>query len=73
MKSKLKDLKDSEIKNEIIKASKEVRNFRFQYATARSLENPKIIRNLKKKIARHLTISRERELGITQKSAPKKK
>ncbi len=73
MKSKLRELKDNDIKTEIAKARKEIRNFRFQYATARSLENPKIIRNLKKKIARLLTITRERELGITQKSDKKKK
>ncbi len=73
MKSKLRDLKDNDIKNEVAKARKEIRNFRFQYATARSLENPKVIRNLKKRIARLLTISRERELGKNQKSDKKKK
>ncbi|MBE7411950.1 MAG: 50S ribosomal protein L29 [Leptospiraceae bacterium] len=73
MKTKLREMKDNDIKTEILKARKEVKNFRFQYVTARSLENPKIIRNLKKKIARLLTIARERELGINTNLDKKKK
>lgn len=67
MKLKLHELKDSEITAQIDEASKELRNYRFQYAIARSLENPLIIRNLKKKVARLYTIKRERVLGIPEK------
>jgi len=63
MKVKLSDLKDSEISQQLVEATKQIRENRFQYAIARTLENPKVIRDLKKKIARLKTIQRERELS----------
>ena len=68
MKAKLHDLKDNEILEQLENAKKELREHRFQYAIARSLENPKVISNLKKKVARLLTIQREREIANTEKS-----
>ncbi|NBU98589.1 MAG: 50S ribosomal protein L29 [Spirochaetia bacterium] len=62
MKVKIAELKDSEIVEQLSEATKQVREQRFQYAIARSLENPKIIRDLKKKIARLKTLQREREI-----------
>jgi len=62
MKVKISDINDSEIVEQLNEATKQVREQRFQYAIARSLENPKIIRDLKKKIARLKTIQREREI-----------
>jgi large subunit ribosomal protein L29 len=67
MKNKISDLKDSEIVEQLNEATKQVREQRFQYAIARSLENPKIIRDLKKKIARLKTIQREREIKKVKK------
>ena len=67
MKVKLSDLKDSEISQQLVEATKQIRENRFQYAIARTLENPKIIRDLKKKIARLKTIQRERELSKATK------
>ncbi len=67
MKVKISELKDAEINEQLLEASKQVREQRFQYAIARSLENPKIIRDLKKKIARLKTIQRERELSKEKK------
>ncbi|XDD50871.1 50S ribosomal protein L29 [Leptospira sp. WS92.C1] len=61
-KIKLQELKDSEILEHLEEARKVLRNSRFQYGVARSLENPKIIHNTKKKIAKLLTIQRERQL-----------
>lgn len=61
-KIKLQELKDSEILEQLEEARKVLRNSRFQYGVARSLENPKIISNTKKKIAKLLTIQRERQL-----------
>ncbi|EMO39400.1 ribosomal protein L29 [Leptospira noguchii serovar Autumnalis str. ZUN142] len=61
-KIKLQELKDSEILEQLEEARKVLRNSRFQYGVARSLENPKIISNMKKKIAKLLTIQRERQL-----------
>jgi large subunit ribosomal protein L29 len=63
MKMKLKELQDNEIIQQLDESRKLLRENRFQYAVTRSLENPKIINNLKKKIARLLTIQRERELS----------
>ncbi len=67
MKVKISELKDAEINEQLLEASKQVREQRFQYAIARSLENPKVIRDLKKKIARLKTIQRERELSKEKK------
>jgi large subunit ribosomal protein L29 len=67
MKVKITELKDTEINEQLLEASKQVREQRFQYAIARSLENPKVIRDLKKKIARLKTIQRERELSKEKK------
>jgi large subunit ribosomal protein L29 len=63
-----KDLKDSDILAQVNEARKELREQRFQYAVTRSFEsNPKIIRNLKRKIARLLTEQREREIKAGKK------
>ena len=67
MKLKVADLKDSEITEQLNEASKQIREQRFQYAIARSLENPKIIRDLKKKVARLKTVQRERVLAQAKK------
>ncbi|EQA44556.1 ribosomal protein L29 [Leptospira broomii serovar Hurstbridge str. 5399] len=64
-KVKLHELKDVEILAQIEDARKVIRTARFQYGVARSLENPKVIANAKKKIARLLTIKRERALAAT--------
>jgi large subunit ribosomal protein L29 len=67
MKLKIADLKDTEIIEQLNEASKQIREQRFQYAIARSLENPKIIRDLKKKVARLKTVQRERVLAKAKK------
>jgi large subunit ribosomal protein L29 len=67
MKLKVSDLKDSEIIEQLNEASKQIREQRFQFAIARSLENPKIIRDLKKKVARLKTVQRERVLAKAKK------
>jgi len=67
MKLKIADLKDTEISEQLNEASKQIREQRFQYAIARSLENPKIIRDLKKKVARLKTAQRERLLAKAKK------
>lgn len=60
-KGSLKDLKDTEIVVQLKDARKELREQRFQFAVAKSLENPRRIRTLKKKIAKLLTIQNERK------------
>ncbi len=64
-KIKLSELKDAEILAQLEDARKVIRTARFQYGVARSLENPKVITNAKKKIARLLTIQRNRQLAGT--------
>lgn len=59
-KVKLQELTDAEIQNQLSEARQALRNHRFQYGIARSLENPKIIQTTRRKIARLLTIQRER-------------
>ena len=65
--NKLRELKDSEIIEQIDSTKEEIRKHRFQYAVARSLENTKVINVAKRKIAFLKTIQRERVLGINQK------
>lgn len=56
LKTKLKDLKT------------ELFNLRFRHATGQ-LENPMVMATCKKDIARVLTVTREREMGIKRKIA----
>jgi large subunit ribosomal protein L29 len=63
MKDNFKSLSVEELKKEIQSSSEEVRKARFQYGVTRSLENPRIIRNHKKRIAQGLTVIREKELA----------
>lgn len=69
MKKKLniKDLSDSEIQTQLDEAYKELREQRFQYAMAKSVENPSIFKVLKRKIAVFKTAQRERELTASPK------
>ncbi len=67
-KANIKDLKDNEILTQVNETSKELRELRFNYAITRSFEsNPKIIRTLKRKIAKLLTEKREREIKAGKK------
>lgn len=62
MKENFRSLTTEELKKEAQSSSEEVRKARFQYGVTRSLENPRLIRNHKKRIAQVLTILREKEL-----------
>ncbi|TGL63676.1 50S ribosomal protein L29 [Leptospira sarikeiensis] len=72
-KIKLAELKDAEILAQLEDARKVIRTARFQYGVARSLENPKVITNAKKKIARLLTIQKNRELAAKPGSTKTKR
>lgn len=67
MKDDFKSLSVDELKKEMVSSSEEVRKARFQYGVTRSLENTKLIRDHKKRIARVLTVLREKELSATGK------
>ncbi|BDA79113.1 hypothetical protein LPTSP3_g20430 [Leptospira kobayashii] len=67
MKDNFRSLSVEELKKEVQSASEEVRKARFQFGVTRSLENPKLIHNQKKRIAQALTIQREKELAAAGK------
>ncbi|MDF3819068.1 50S ribosomal protein L29 [Leptospira sp. 96542] len=74
MKDDFKSLNLEDLKKEIQTSSEKVREARFQFGVTRSLENTKLIRNHKKRIARALTVVREKELsakGELKQIAPK--
>ncbi len=68
MKGKIEELNNEELDRSLKESKEALRLERFKRVTS-SLENPKKVRNLKKHIARILTLKREYELGIrSQKS-----
>jgi len=56
----IRDLTDVEIDEQIVQASEELFRLRFRSAT-QELENPMLIRTLRRDIARMKTVLRERE------------
>lgn len=63
MKGKIEELSPAELQKSEEDARKELRQERFKAVTSK-VENPKKIREIKKHIARILTLKKERELGI---------
>lgn len=63
MKNKLHELSDQDLDTQLEEARETVRTQRFKFAVEKNLENPKLIRDTKRKIAKILTIKRERELA----------
>jgi large subunit ribosomal protein L29 len=57
----IRDLEDDEIREKIEEAQEELFRLRFRSAT-QLLENPMLVRSLRRDIARMKTILREREL-----------
>jgi large subunit ribosomal protein L29 len=57
----MRDLEDSDIRDRIEEAQEELFRLRFRSAT-QLLENPMLVRTLKRDIARMKTVLREREL-----------
>lgn len=62
--NEIRNLTTAEIEQKTVSLKEELFNLRFQLATGQ-LDNPARIREVKKAIARALTVLRERELGIT--------
>lgn len=62
--NEIKDLTTEELNQKIDELKAELFNLRFQHAT-NQLDNPRVITEVKKSIARVKTILRERELNKT--------
>ena len=62
---KMRELTEVELNTELDKMKKELFNLRFQHVTGQ-LENPVKMRELKRDIARVITIIREKELAKVQ-------
>jgi large subunit ribosomal protein L29 len=60
--AEIRDLSDDEINDQIANAQEELFRLRFRSAT-QELENPSLIKALRRDIARMKTILRERELS----------
>ncbi len=63
----LRELTDEELKERERDLREELFNLRFQIATNQA-ENPQIIRNVRRDLARVLTILRERELAAEKET-----
>jgi large subunit ribosomal protein L29 len=59
--TEIRDMTDGEIKDRIEQLQEERFRLRFRSAT-QQLENPMLLRNLRRDIARLMTVQREREL-----------
>ena len=57
----LRDMTDTELREHLDTARRELFGLRFQHAT-RELDNTATLRNAKREVARALTVAREREL-----------
>jgi large subunit ribosomal protein L29 len=67
---------EDEIKSKIEENRSELRELRFAFAVARSVQDPAKFKKLKRDVARMQTVLRERELGISsqkEKTDRKKK
>lgn len=60
--SDIRDLTDEEIKNKISEAQEELFRLRFRSAT-QQIENPSLIKSLRRDVARMRTILRQREMA----------
>jgi len=68
MKGNLEELSIEELSKAVNDAREEIRKERFKSVTGK-LDDTKKIRELRRKIARALTLKREYELGIRSKNA----
>ncbi|HBS05405.1 MAG TPA: 50S ribosomal protein L29 [Leptospiraceae bacterium] len=73
MASSYHEMTDENLKEQLDQAKAELRELRFTFGIARSLQKPARVGQLKKNVARINTVLRERELGLaTQKEATSK-
>ncbi|MTV27185.1 50S ribosomal protein L29 [Nitriliruptoraceae bacterium ZYF776] len=61
--SELRELPDDELRQKFAEGKEELFNLRFQVVTGQ-LDNPRRIKQVKREIARVLTVMREREIAV---------
>jgi large subunit ribosomal protein L29 len=66
MKGKLEELTFEELDKSLTDSKEDLRKLRFQSVTSK-VDNPKKIKELKRQVARILTLKREYDLGIREK------
>lgn len=66
----LHEMADADLAKLIDDSRKEIRDLRFQFGVARSLQNPSQIRTLRRTVAGALTVLGERKLGKAVQKAP---
>ena len=66
--SELRELPDDELRQKLVEDKEELFNLRFQVVTGQ-LDDPRRIRNVKREIARILTVQREREIALERAQA----
>ena len=60
--NKIREMSEAELNAELLKMKKDIFNLRFQHVTGQ-LENPVLLRETRRDIARVKTIIREKELA----------
>lgn len=75
MAANIHEMTDEELLKQLENSRRELLDMRFSYATARSLQSPARVSQLRKTIARCLTVQNARKKGltITGKGGGKKK
>jgi large subunit ribosomal protein L29 len=66
--SELRELSDDELRQSLVESKEELFNLRFQIVTGQ-LDNPRRIKQVKREIARILTVMRERDIAATAAEA----
>jgi large subunit ribosomal protein L29 len=62
--AELREMPDDELRQKLAEAKEELFNLRFQIVTGQ-LDDPRRIKQVKREIARVLTVMREREIALT--------
>ena len=62
--AELRELPDDELRQKLTEGKEELFNLRFQIVTGQ-LDDPRRIKQVKREVARVLTVMREREIALT--------
>jgi large subunit ribosomal protein L29 len=65
--SELRELPDDELRQKLAEGKEELFNLRFQIVTGQ-LDDPRRIKQVKREVARVLTVMREREMALARET-----